>query len=509
MENLTDIILISPKNRKLGIFSSFLFKSVPIGIGVLASYLIKFGFSPEIIDAEITVIDEKLIKQKLENMALPKIFGISCMTTNIQKAYQIAKLIKKSDKDAIVIAGGIHPTVESEEVITSGHFDFVVRAEGEKALLSLINKLKANDKDYSDIKNLVYIGNNGEIITNEIDEELIDVNELPSFPYHLFDSRLYDLGFTVSSRGCPFNCIFCSQRAITKGKYRWRKKEYVIEELDFLINQSNQKNIGFFDDCFTADKKRVFELCSLIKERKLHEKCTFGAQTRGDTVNKELLEEMKTAGFTVLMFGFETSSDHLMKIINKGETVEDNINAVKIAKELGYNVMATFIFGFPEETYEDRINALKIAKKIGIDIARFNIAIPFPGTELYRIAVEQNKLKKEDSWSNFNSVGVITSGLFEHYTIPYCPEGIKPVDLAAQVFLSNFLFYVNLKNLQELLNFKNKDNGKWFNIPKEKMLSPKIWFDFVVLFLTVAFKTIYFLTVSKEARKFFIEGFKA
>src|SRR3989339_625766 len=111
MENLTDIILISPKNRKLGIFSSFLFKSVPIGIGVLASYLIKFGFSPEIIDAEITVIDEKLIKQKLENMALPKIFGISCMTTNIQKAYQIAKLIKKSDKDAIVIAGGIHPTV--------------------------------------------------------------------------------------------------------------------------------------------------------------------------------------------------------------------------------------------------------------------------------------------------------------------------------------------------------------------------------------------------------------
>jgi anaerobic magnesium-protoporphyrin IX monomethyl ester cyclase len=506
MNDLTDILLISPTNDKLGIFSKFSFKSVPLALGILAGYLIKNGYKPEIVDEEIVKIDKKFIKQKLQEMDSPKIFGISCMTTNFKQTFYIAKLIKEIDNSAIIIAGGIHPTVAHEEMLKTNYIDFVIQAEGEKPLVELLNKLKNSDSDYSKINNLIY-SSEGNITVNPKEKNLIDVNEVPMFPYYLFDKKVYDLGFVLTSRGCPFNCIFCSQRAITSGSYRYRNNNLVIEELDYLINKENQTTIGFFDDCFTANKQRVFELCKMIKERGLDKKCSFGAQTRGDSVTKELLLEMKSAGFKALSFGVEVSSNHLMKVINKREKVEDNVNAIKMAKELSFRVEATFIFGFPEETFEDRINCLKLAKDLNIDVARFNMATPYPGTELYNIALAQNRLYKEKYWSNFNSVGIVASNIFKNYKIPYYPEGIKPIDLAGEVFLANFLFFINLKNLRKLLNFEKKHSAKWFNWPKNAFLNPVTIFHFCFLILNVILKTLYYLTFSKESKKFFIKGF--
>lgn len=502
---MIDILFISPSNEKLGLFHKFVPRSIPIGLGLLASYLIKHNYNPEIVDEEITITNENFIINKIKNMSAPKVFGISAMTTNISRACDIAKIIKKIDKNATVIMGGIHPTVFPEEVLQSGCVDFIVRGEGEKAILTLLQELKKNNNNFENIKNIVYLDKDANIKYNETDMTPFDLNELPLFAYELFDKKHYDLGFILSSRGCPFDCIFCSQRAITK-KYRSRDNNLVIQELDYLINKQGQTNITFFDDFFTGNKKRVFELCKMIRDKELYKKCSFGVQTRGDSIDREILQEMKRSGFNNLMFGFETSSNHLMQVINKRETVEDNINAIKLAKEFGFSTEATFIFGFPEECYEDRINALLIAKNIGLDRARFNNATPYPGTELYKQAISQNRLYKEEGWKNFSSVGTITKGLFDKYKLPYCPEGTDPEDLVGEVFLANLLFYLNFANLEKLFNIKKSASTKWFEVSADKFLNPGLLINLFGLGLTVFFRAIFYIIFSKECRKFFIQG---
>ncbi|HNR86843.1 MAG TPA: radical SAM protein [Spirochaetota bacterium] len=501
-----DILFISPSNEKLGRFHRFVPRSVPLGVGILSGYLMQFGFRPEIADEEIVTIDRSFLTDAMRRMTSPPVFGISTMTTNAMRAYAIAGIIKEIDAASIIIFGGIHPTVMPEEVMNNESIDFIVQGEGEQAIVDLMKQFKSGKVKFNDIRGLGYRDEQGVHVYTERDSKPFDINKLEMFPYQMFNPLHYDLGFILSSRGCPFDCIFCSQRAITRRRYRALDNQKTIEELKFLINDLGQKNITFFDDYFTGDKKRVMQLCAMIREHRLHHKCSFGVQTRGDSIDREILTEMKQSGFDSLMFGFETSSNHLMKIINKKETVEDNINAIILAREIGFTVEATFIFGFPGEVYSDRIKALHIAKAI-IDRARFNNATPYPGTKLYEIAVSQNRLNVMHGWENFSSAGAVTASAFKRYDLPYCPEKTKPSDLIGQVFLANLLFYMNTANLKRLFNTKKKGSGKWFELPKQNRFNPVLWIDFLLLASNVFLRLIYYMLFSRECRRFFFDGF--
>ena len=142
---------------------------------------------------------------------------------------------------------------------------------------------------------------NGKFVHND-KAPLIDINLLPDIPYHLFDSKVYDMGFIISSRGCPYNCVFCSQRAINGNKYRYRTTDKVIKEIETLINRYAPSNIMFFDDIFTIHKKRVYDLCQGIIEKGLHNKAEFTMVTRGDCVDDDLLQKLREANFTGLAF---------------------------------------------------------------------------------------------------------------------------------------------------------------------------------------------------------------
>lgn len=504
---MKNILLISPTNEKLGLFRSFVPRSVPLAIGLLSSYLIKHGFNIDIIDEETQQLNKKILQQRMKKMFNPPVFGLSIMTTNAAKSFKIAEMIKKINKDSIIIAGGIHPTVAADEVLQEGVIDFVVRGEGEVALLEILTNIKnGTHNKIKDIKGVSYIDEEGRIVHNPKDKPF-DVNELPMFPYNLFSQKHYDMGFILSSRGCPFDCIFCSQRAITKGKYRPRENHAVINELKYLIEEKGIRNITFFDDLFTGHKKRVFTLCDMIIEHDFHNKCSFGVQSRADSINEELLLKMKSAGFNSIMFGFESASNRLLNLINKKETVEDNINAIKLAKKMGFTTEATFIFGFPTETYEERLLSLQTAVASGVDRARFNIATPYPGTAFYAIAKEEGKLKIEKRWENFNSVGAITNSLFKKYTVPYCPDGVRPIDLTGEVLLANLLFYLNMRNIYKLFNTRKTGSGKWFEISGGKKINPVIWIKFLILTLNIGLKALFFLIISNECRRFFFSGF--
>lgn len=498
-----DLLLISPYNTQLGRFKRFVPRSVPIGVGILAGYLRQKGLNTKIIDEELVDINLDTLDSLLKQCNNPRIIGISVMTANVANGYKIASMIKSIDKEAIIVFGGIHATVMPDEILMQGNVDFVVKGEAEYTFLELIRQVKNGKIERGKLENIGFIENGG-IISTKASSKMVDVDDVPMFPYDMFDPAKYNLGFILTSRGCPFDCIFCSQRAITKRVYRYISSERVIEELDYLINKLKQPNITFFDDYFTGNKERVFELCSKIQEKGFHKKASFGVQTRGDSINRELMKAMRAANFNGLMFGVETASEGLMKLINKKETVQENIDAIKLAKEFGFAVEATFIYGFPTETFEDRFRAFSLAIEIGIDRARYNNATPYPGTHMYEMV--KDKLKIEPMWINFSSAGAVTAGVFKKRPLPYIPEGCSAKELEGTVLLANLLFYLNFTNLKNLFNPHQKGSGKWFEVSKKELLSISSLIELLMLGGIVFLRAFIYLLSSRNCRKFFFKG---
>ena len=467
------MILINPKSTKLGIFERYVPLSVPIGVGCLAGYLLHHGRRAEIIDEHIEPFSRELLKKTLEKVSPPYIFGISTLTACAQRSYNISKEIKSWYPDSRIILGGIHPTVLADEALEKDSVDFVIRGEAEKILLELYDAIK-NNKDYSQIRGLSY-KHGGKPVHNP-PAELPTLEDFPPFPYHLFEKDLgkYNFGFIASSRGCPYNCIFCSQRTISGQKFRYVPEEIVIGEIDLLINKYRQTHINFLDDNFTANKQRVVRLCEQMIKNGFQEKAAFDLQTRADAVNDEILALLKRAGFRLVNYGLETASERLMLLLNKKETVEENIAAVKLAKKHGFGVSGTFIFGLPTETREERWQSYNLAKKMDLDYVRFNNATPYPGTRLYEIAKEEGRLFVEEGWTNLNACASLVQDSLTELKLPYVPQGCDEQELKRDIIKANLFFSLRPKRVFKLL-IKRIGPVGWFYLPPRWYLSFEEW----------------------------------
>jgi len=457
------LINSSPKDAAK-IFQQFLPIYVPIGIGYLAAIMEQNGLKVKIIDEQ--VVDDtiaKIIKYTKE-LTPPYIFGFSVLTASYKSALETSKKLKELYPDSIIIFGGPHPTALPEEVLTNTEVDIVVKGEGELILPELYRRLK-NKHDYSDIKSISF-KKGSEIIHNEKYPVITDLDTLPMFPYHLFDEiPEYDMGFIVSSRGCPHNCIFCSNRIVTGKKYRYRSPELTIDELCYLSEKYSPKIIYFFDDNLLVNHQRIYRLMELIKEKGLHKKMKFSFQARGDNVNEILLKDLYESGFQNIFFGLETSSDEIMKILKKGETVSQCVNAVKMAKKAGFYVSATFIYCLPTENHQIRTDCIKLANELGIDMVRFNNATPYPGTELYDIAKNEGRLNIQGLYENFNSVSTFVENPFKKIPFSYVPGGNSEEEIRNDIMLSYFKFYINFKKLKRLVT-KHDEGPGWFSSGK-------------------------------------------
>ncbi|MFH0820048.1 MAG: radical SAM protein [bacterium] len=471
--------------KKLGNFSRYVPVSLPLGIGILVGYLISQRKVAKILDEQITPITEEILESYTRDLSLPYLFGISCYTASIGRGYEIAKIIKKKYPEAKVIMGGIHPTVLPEEALKKPYVDIVVRGEGEETINLLYKTLK-DKEDYSKIPGISFRNSNNQIVHNPKARVFPDLNLLPPFPYHLFEKHLdrYDLGFVLSARGCPYNCIFCSQKVISGRVYRFRDPEKVIEELDLLINKYKQEYISFFDDNFVVNRERTKRLCELIYQNNFHKKAVFDCQTRGDAIDEEILHYLKMANFKTIFFGLETASERLMELINKNETVEQNKKAVRLAKKFGFHVSAAFILGLPTETREERYQSYKMAQELDVDYARFNNATPYPGTELYEITKEENRLNAGKNWENLNACGTLVEGAFASSPLSYVPATTTEKKLKRDILKINLLFWLTPRRILRLLK-EGRVSGGWLILPKRWYFKPKELFFVVKLSLRV------------------------
>jgi len=473
------LINSSPKDA-LKIFQPFLPISVPIGLGCLLAACeqnkIKVKHIDEQIEDDVLGLAEKYVRE----MTPPYIFGFSVLTPALKNAIILSRKFKKIYPDSKVIFGGIHPTAMPQEVLSYDHIDAVVRGEGESALVELYRHIKAG-KDFTAIDNLSY-RQNGTIVHNKF-SPLLDINLLPPFPYHLFTSKKYDLGFVVSSRGCPYRCIFCSNRIITGRKYRYRSAQLVVSELETLHYKHNIKFVIFSDDNLCVSKERIYTLIDEIRKKGLDKKMVFSFQSRGDNVNYQLLSDLFNAGFKSIFFGMETASENIMKTIKKDETVAECVSAVRMAKEIGYHVSATFIYGLPGDTHQDRINCVNLSKELKIDMVRYNNATPYPGTELYEIAKKENRLRIEGLYDNFCSVSTFIENPFKKIPFSYVPQGTSEEEIRMDILFSYFSFYLNFSRLRDIFAKSNCGAG-WFKAGQDLMqLLKKIPSLFVLGFM--------------------------
>jgi radical SAM superfamily enzyme YgiQ (UPF0313 family) len=489
------LINASPKNA-LKIFQPFLPITIPMGLAYIYAVCLREGIKVRLIDEQIEENILGLVEQYVKEMDPPYIFGFGVLTATFQSAIKMSRQLKVLYPDSIIVFGGIHPSAMPEEVLSYKHVDIVVRGEGEKVIVDLYKTLM--DKgDFTRLDNISYRLDN-RFIHNKVSPHPVPLNELPAFPYYLFDDKRYDLGFVMSSRGCPYKCIFCSNRVTTGLKYRFRPNESVVDDIELLHDRYGKCFVGFYDDNFLVNKKRIYDLIDEIKKRGLDKKIKFGFQARADNTNYEILKKLYDSGFRTVFFGIETSSESLMKTIKKGETVEQCIEAVKTAKSIGYFVSATFIFGLPGETHEDRINCAKLSKELGIDMVRFNNATPYPGTELYKIAKKENELHIQGLYENFSTVSAFIENPFKKIPFSYTPKGSSEIEIRSDILLSYLIHYLNYEKIKGIFSKSNKND--WFEPGDNKMDFLKKLPALIMLFLllTVKFSELFWNVIFKR-----------
>ena len=207
-------------------------------------------------------------------------------------------------------------------------------------------------------------------------------------------------GAIVTSRGCPYRCAYCS-KPVFGSRFRAQNPERVVEEMIYLQQQFGIKEIAFYDDSFTLDKKRVHAIADEIIAKGL--KIDWTCETRVNLVDKELLRKMRQAGCYSVAYGIESASPEIIKTLQKDITLEQVETAVRDSREVGLQVVGYFMLGSPGETPDTIRQTINLAKELKVDFAQFSATTPFPGTELYDIYMRDKK--ESIAWEKFVYAG--------------------------------------------------------------------------------------------------------
>ncbi|MCD6512045.1 MAG: B12-binding domain-containing radical SAM protein [Thermoplasmata archaeon] len=362
----------------------------PLGLAYLAS-MVRDGHDIHIVDSlaeDYTYEDVDRIIRSYD----PDVIGITSTTSMIPDAYTVAKMAKKHNENVKIVIGGPHVTFVPEKTFKECPcIDFIVRGEGEITFKQLIDALEKN-RDVSNILGLS-INMGGKIKNNPPRPLIKDVDTIPMPSYDLLPMEKYQVdgvrfGTVMTSRGCPFNCAFCSSSLQFGKRWRGHSDSRVIEELKYLHEKYRIHEIEFLDDTFTLNRPRAIRITKRIVEEGLD--ISWTASSRVDLFNEEIAQSLKRGGCHTVYFGIESGSKRTLDFIGKRITPEQSLAAVKKAKKYKLRALGAFIIGFPDETKKDIKKTIKFSKRVGVDYAQFTIATPYPGTRLWNYSLSKN-----------------------------------------------------------------------------------------------------------------------
>jgi len=342
----------------------------PLGLLYIATVLKERGYEVKIYELNVESSNKLIHDVQREQ---PDVVGITVHTVSFPIVKSLIKELRQSSPSTTIVCGGPHATLCPEDFINIA--DIVVRGEGEEVARDLPNLLHA-------IKELKTRAMKTTLVVQGASP---NIDELPIPDRALLNTSYYgeNIGVLVTSRGCPFNCLFCCVRYLFSRAYRARSPMKVLQEVLYLVDRFNVHRVKFVDDEFTVVRSRVREICQLLKEYGVGVTWSLPNGIRVDTVDERLLRDMSEAGCDLVWFGIESGSERVLKYIRKGIDLEKARGVIKIAKDYGIRVGGFFMIGAPGETLDEFKKIIDLIPKLDLDYIHFSIATPYPNTEFW------------------------------------------------------------------------------------------------------------------------------
>lgn len=456
-----DVLFINPGSRsavyqELG--DTFSAIEPPSLVGLFATYVRNHGLSVDIIDAPAHNLSPQGVAQRVAENYKPVLivmviygFQPSASTQNMTAAGETCGALKELNKNYKIMMTGTHPAALPERTMREENIDYVCDREGPQTILQTALALKSSSPKFSGIASLWYRDDSrilsnppGELLDNLDDEmpnvawDLLPMDKYRAHNWHSFE-RIHERSPYISmhtSLGCPYKCSFCCINApFGKSSYRMWSPDTVIKEIDILVNKYGVRNIKFVDEMFVLNRNHVLGICDRIIERGYD--LNIWAYARVDTVKDEFLDKLRRAGFRWLALGIESASKHVRDGVEKGRFGTTQIlEVVRKIQNAGIYVIGNYIFGLPDDTHESMQETLDLAIEANCEFANFYSAMAYPGSQLYRMAVEKG-WELPDSWIGYSQHSYETKPL--------------PTDVL---------------HASEVLKFRDEAFMKYFNNPK-------------------------------------------
>lgn len=462
------VLLICPPPIRIRFNISGVYPLPPLGLAYIASVLEKKNFDVEILDMPaLRMLPEDLHGYfKNNNYSL---YGLSCNIFNLKYGFEISRLIKRINSKAKIILGGHCNTFPPELIFEYGtDFDVIIRGEGEEVTLQLCKNLQDWGEFYNldEIYGISYKKGN-RIITSPAPAYL-DLNNLPFPARHLLPNKRYrmhppfnlypPLTLMETSRGCNYNCTFCT----LSQQLRERSVANIIEEIREVITKFGIREIHFIDPNFTYNKNRIMQLCGSLMKERLRVKWT--CKTRVDLVSEDLLKAMSKAGCYMISYGVESGSQKILDSLNKDITTEDIEDAFVSSKKAKIRTLAYVLLGSPGENKNTVKETIRLVRKIRPDFVLYGELLPDPSSILVKQLIDKNKLKYNDL-AKFYILN--NRDIFKEKTI----TNIFKKNISKYLAIANKSFYFNLnyvfyrlKNLKNINDFLNLIKGVYFLI---------------------------------------------
>ncbi len=414
------LLLNAPPFKELGVTGQMY---PPLGIMYLASYSRKHysGLQIQVLDGYKE--DRKKLVDRI-NRFDPDILGISFTTQAARGAFSFVNEFREINSKAVVVAGGAHPTAFPEDCFNKSKLDLIVLGEGEITFLEIL-KSYPNFDNLENFPGIAY-KKNGHIYKTEPRGLIKNLDEIPfpardllditQYSGHHYKKMRFDTDI-ISGRGCPFNCVYCSNPVwkLQKPWFRLRSPMNVVDEMQEIIDYYGIYEIFDETDEFNGNIKWAKDVCDEIIKRNIN--ISWKAQMRVDHVDEELVSKLKDSGFWLALFGLESANDRTLKGINKKQTLNQMESALTLMKNKNIKCFGLFMaFNVWEEkgilSYEDKeasLNTFRYIKKLlresKIDLFGWSMTTPYPGSNLYNIAIKHKLIPddKIDNWELFDS----------------------------------------------------------------------------------------------------------
>jgi len=334
----------------------------------------------------------------------PDFVGIKSVTQNFSTACRASKICH--EKKIPCIIGGVHISVLPETLLSNqSFFNLAVIGEGERTIIDLIEHFEKY-KNFKINNALLKIPGIACLHHNKLylsikREQIKDLDTI-AFPARNL-IKISRRTTMITSRGCPFNCSFCSSSQFWGG-VRYFSAQYVVDEIQYLISHYKVNFISFIDDLFIGNRKRVFEISDLLRRTNHISKVKFACQAHPSMIDEEILDALKAMNVKLISsLGIESGNERILKKLKKGTTsVETNYKAIQLIKKAGIKVNGSFILGHPEESAAEMMDTYKFIKKSGLNMFEIYILTPYPGTDMWDYYCSKNIVSPEMDFGLLN-----------------------------------------------------------------------------------------------------------